>query len=79
MDNTQSIVAEHWRFATWGYRKQTQFWGNCLQKLKSVLPRPWWRLARLPQLQYLRFLKPQDCQLRTDQPRECYQTQDKAE
>ena len=39
----------------------------------------WWRLTRLPQLQSLRFLKPQNCQLQTDQPRECSQTQDQAD
>ena len=39
----------------------------------------WWRLTRPPRLQFLRFLKPQNCRLQTAEPRECSQIQDQAE
>ena len=40
LDNTHSIVADYCRFAPWGYCKKTQFWGNSLQKLKSIQCQP---------------------------------------
>ena len=53
------------------------------QRRHEWLPGPlsqlWWRLTRMPRLQSVRFLKPQNCQLQTAELPECSRTQDQAE